>query len=88
MLHMTVQKYGDGSVVRLSGRLAEESVAEARQVCSSATPPLLIDATELQGAGADGLGLLVELVTEGAQVEGLSGYLAMRVRTLQEQGEQ
>ena len=86
MLHMTVQKYDDGSVVRLSGRLAEESVAEARQVCFSAAAPLLIDASELQDAAADGLKLLVELMTEGAQVEGLSGYLAMRVRTLQERG--
>ena len=86
MLHITVQKYDDGSVVRLSGRLAGESVAEARQVCFSAAAPLLIDASELRDAGADGIALLVELMTEGAQVEGLSGYLAMRVRTLQERG--
>ena len=88
MLHMTVQEYDDGSVVRLSGRLTGESVAEARQVCFSAAAPLVIDATELQDAGAAGLRLLVELMTEGAQIEGLSGYLTMRVRTRREQGEQ
>ena len=88
MLHITVQENEDGSVVGLSGRLEGEFVAEARQAGLSATPPLLIDATELRDAGADGLALLMEFMTEGARVEGLSGYLTMRLRTLREQGEQ
>ncbi len=87
MLHITVQENDDGSVVGLSGRLEGEFVAEARQAGLSATPPLLIDATELRDAGADGIALLMELMTEGARVEGLSGYLAMRVQILQEKGE-
>ena len=66
MLHMTVQENHDRSVVRLSGRLEGESVAEARKVCFSVAPPLLIDATDLQGAGANGISLLIELMTEGA----------------------
>ncbi len=88
MLHITVQENDDGSVVRLSGRLEGEFVEEARQVCLSATAPLLIDATELQDAGADGIALLAKLLTQGAQVEGLSGYLTMSVKTLRERGEQ
>ena len=88
MLHIGVQENDDGSVVRLSGRLEGESVAEARQVCLSARAPLLVDATELRDAAADGIALLAELLTQGARVEGLSGYLAMSVRTLREQGEQ
>ncbi len=88
MLHITVQKNDDGSVIRLSGRLVGEFVEEVRQVCLSATAPLLIDATELQDAAADGRALLAELMTEGARVEGLSGYLALSVRTLREQREQ
>ena len=88
MLHITVQKNDDGSVIRLSGRLVGEFVEEARQVCLSATAPLLIDATELQDAGADGRALLAELMTEGARVEGLSGYLTISVQNLREQGEQ
>ncbi len=87
MLHMTVKEDHDRSVVRLSGRLEGETVAEARKVCFSVAPPLLIDASELQDAGADGVALLMGLMTEGAQVEGLSGYLTMRVRTLRKQGE-
>ena len=84
MLHITMQKNDDGSVVRLSGRLEGEFVAEANQVCLSAAAPLLIDANELQDAGADGIALLAELMTEGARVEGLSGYLTMSVQTLRE----
>ncbi len=87
MLHMTVQENHDRSVVRLSGRLEGETVAEARKVCFSVAPPLLIDATELQDAGAKGISLLIELMTEGAQVEGLSGYLTTRLRTLRERGD-
>ncbi len=84
---MTVQENHDRSVVRLSGRLEGETVAEARKVCFSVAPPLVIDATELQDAGANGISLLIELMTEGAQVEGLSGYLTTRIRTLRERGD-
>ncbi len=84
MLHMVVQENDDSSVVRLSGRLTNEFVAEAKRVCFSAAPPLLIDATELQDADADGFALLADLVKEGARVEGLSGYLTMRVRAVRE----
>ncbi len=83
---MSVQENDDGSVVRLSGRLEGDLVAEAGRVCLSAAAPLLIDATELQDAGADGIALLAELMTEGARVEGLSGYLTMSVQTLRERG--
>ena len=84
MLHLVVQEDDDGSVVRLSGQLADEFVAETRRVCRSATGPLLIDATELKDADADGFALLADLVKEGARVEGLSGYLTMRVRAVRE----
>ena len=86
MLHIAIETDDSGSVVRLAGRLAGEFVGEAKRVCVSAEPPLLIDATELQDADADGLVLLVKLIEGGARVEGLSGYLAMRVDTLRERG--
>ena len=88
MLHMIVQENDDGSVVRLSGRLTDEFVAEAERVCVSAAPPLLIDATELQDAGADGLALLAKLTRDGAWVHGLSVYLTMCLRTVRERGGQ
>lgn len=84
MLHLVMQENADGSVVRLSGQLVDEFVTEARRLCCSAAGPLLIDATELKDADADGFALLADLVKEGARVEGLSGYLTMRVRAVRE----
>ena len=82
MLRIAIETNDSGSVVRLVGRLAGEFVGEAKRVCLSAEPPLLIDATELQDADADGLALLVKILEGGARVEGLSKYLAMRVDAL------
>ena len=73
-----------GSMVQLSGRLSRESVGEAKHACTTADPPLLIDATELREADSAGLALLVELLDQGARVEGLTNYLAMRVATMRE----
>ena len=87
MLHVSVQENDDGSVVRLSGRLEGEFVEEARQVCLSATAPLLIDATELQDASPDGIDLLAKFAEEGARIEGLSGYLRMSMRTARQRDE-
>ena len=81
MLRISIATNTSGSVVRLAGRLAGEFIVEAERVCLSAEAPLLIDATELQDADADGLALLAKLTKEGAQVEGLSGYLTMRLKT-------
>jgi ABC-type transporter Mla MlaB component len=88
MLRIIVQKNDDGSLVRLSGRLADEFVAETKRACFSAVAPLQIDATELQDADADGLALLAKLIEGGARVEGLSGYLTVRLDTLRERGGQ
>ncbi len=85
MLRITLETNDDGWMVRLAGRLAGEFVVEAEQVCRSVDGPLLVDATELQGVDADGLALLVEIIEGGGRVEGLSGYLAMRVDTLRVQ---
>ncbi len=86
MLHIAIETDDSGSVVRLAGRLAGEFVGEAKRVCLSAEAPLLVDATELQDADADGLALLVKILEGGARVEGLSGYLAMSVDALRERG--
>lgn len=79
MLHIAVENNDDGSVVRLSGQLAGEFVAEAERAVLSAEPLLLIDASGLQSADDDGLALLVKIIEAGGRIEGLSGYLAMRL---------
>jgi hypothetical protein len=84
MLRITLGVNNDGSMVRLAGRLADEFVGEAERVCLSAEAPLLIDATGLQEADADGIALLAKILAGGGRIEGLSRYLAMRVEALRE----
>ena len=86
MLRITPEVNNDGSIVRLTGRLADELVSEAERVCLSAEAPLLIDATGLEEADADGLALLAKILAGGGRIEGLSTYLAMRVEALRERG--
>ena len=87
VLRITLEGNDDGSTVGLAGRLAGEFVAEAERVCQSAEAPLLIDATNLQEADADGLALLAKILAAGGRIENLSKYLAMRVEALRERGE-
>ena len=84
MLRITPEVNKDGSIVRLTGRLANEPVSEAERVCLSAEAPLLIAATGLQEADADGFALLATILAGGGRIEGLSRYLAMRVEALRE----
>jgi hypothetical protein len=67
MLRITLGVNNDGSMVRLAGRLADEFVGEAERVCLSAEAPLLIDATGLQEADADGIALLAKILAGGGQ---------------------
>ena len=83
MLRITLEENSDGSIVRLSGRLADEFVTEAERVCLSADASPVIDATELQEADSDGL---AKILAGGGRIEGLSKYLAMRVEALRERG--
>ncbi len=57
---------------------------EARQVCFTDKPHLLLDASELSDADADGIAFLAAILDGGGRVDGLSEYLAMRVRSLRE----
>ncbi len=86
MLRITREVNNDGSIVRLAGRLADEFVSEAERVCLSAETPLLIEATRLQEADADGLAFLAKILAGGGRIEGLSRYLAMRVEALRQRG--
>jgi len=87
VLRITLEASDHGSTVGLAGRLAGEFVGEAERVCLLAGAPLLIDATNLQEADADGLALLGKILAGGGRIENLSRYLAMRVEALRERGE-
>ncbi len=84
MLRITVEPGSEGSVVRMTGRLAGEVLEEAERVRLSVEPPVLIDARKLQGADADGIAFLAGILDGGGRVDGLSEYLSMRVASLRE----
>lgn len=84
MLHITVAKSEDGSIVGLSGDLAGDFVAEADRACAAVDGPLVIDAEQLRRADADGLAWLLAAIDRGVQITGLSGYLEFRVSQLRE----
>jgi hypothetical protein len=79
MIRIEVDRDDGGCRVQIQGRLAEEFVSEAEQVCLSAGLPLTIDATHLDDADADGIAWLAKVMGEGTRVEGLSGYLTRRL---------
>jgi ABC-type transporter Mla MlaB component len=85
MLHVTTEKGEDESIVRLSGDLTGDFVAEADQALAAADGRLVIDASQLQSADPKGLAWLVAALDRGVQITGLSGYLEMRLSQLREQ---
>ena len=80
MFRATVDTDVDGSVVRVAGHLTVEFVKEVEQLCGSAEPPVLIDASGLRSCDADGLVSLARMRDGAVRVEGLSEYLEMRLR--------
>jgi len=85
MLYLTVANSKDGSIVRLSGNLMGEFVAEADRVCVAADRLQVIDASQLQSADAEGLAWLVAARDRGVRITCLSGYLEMRLSQLRGQ---
>ena len=85
MLHITVAKTEGGSIVRLSGALAGEFVAVADRACAAVDEALVIDVSQLQSADEEGLAWLARTVDRGVPLEGLSGYLTLRLSQQKEQ---
>ncbi len=85
MLYLTLANSKDGSIVRLSGNLMGEFVAEADRACAAADRVRVIDASQLQGADEDGLAWLVAALDRGVRITCLSGYLEMRLSQLRGQ---
>ena len=81
MFRAMVEMGGDGSVVRVAGRMTAEFLGDVERLCLSAEPPVVIDASELRFCDAEGLAFIARLRDGTVSVVGLSEYLLMRVRT-------
>ena len=71
----------DGSrrIVLLAGRLELEQSPEIVRICSEAQTPVRLDLTDLVSVDAVGLETLLLLESRGAELVGVSPYLALRL---------
>jgi ABC-type transporter Mla MlaB component len=65
------------ATVKLDGRLTGDEVPELRRVCEGAQRQLTLDLAALQSADRQGVSLLRELRTKGADLSGTSPYLQL-----------
>lgn len=72
----------EGLRCRLSGRLDAESTEVARSVLAGGAGPRVAEISELGAVDDAGLALLAALRAAGVELEGLSPYLALRLRGL------
>jgi ABC-type transporter Mla MlaB component len=77
LLRITQTTEGPTTVITVAGQLVGDGVAELARVSQAAVPPLALDLTHLQQADADGIALLKALADAGAQLRGVSPYIAL-----------
>jgi len=69
MLRITVERQPDSTVFKLEGRISGEWVEELRTAYASSSRIVLV-LTDVSGADAEGLALLSELHSRGAELTG------------------
>ena len=65
------------TVVTIHGSLGREGVAELERLCQEVSSPLALDLTYLRWVDAAGITLLNTLADAGAQLRGVSPYIAL-----------
>lgn len=78
-----VNDEGQVRTVRLAGRLSREHAAELLRVCAEPPGALRIGLADLMSADEAGLEVLVRLRSRGAELVGVSPYLALKLETAQ-----
>jgi hypothetical protein len=76
-LRITQTIEGPTTVTTIDGQLVGDGVAKLARVYQAAVPPLGLDVTHLQQADADGMSTLNALADAGAQLRGVSPYIAL-----------
>jgi ABC-type transporter Mla MlaB component len=76
-LRITQTTEGPTTVITIDGQLVGDGVGELAHVYQAAVPPIALDLTHLQQADADGIAMLNSLADAGAQLRGVSPYIAL-----------
>jgi ABC-type transporter Mla MlaB component len=68
-------------VLRIDGRLTSEDVDELAKLYGAEGSPNVIDLSDLQSADSDGVRLLLDFVSRGAQIRDASPYIELLLRS-------
>ena len=74
-LRITPAGPGPSATLKIDGRLTSEEVAELRLACDRVEGRLILDLSGLQSADRQGVSVLRELRTKGADLVGASPYV-------------
>ena len=81
-LRITAETEGTTRIVRVDGRLAREGVGELEGVLRDTTGPLRLELSGLRSADVAGLKALRSLREAGAELSGMSPFIALRLETI------
>ena len=70
-------------IIRLVGRLQGEHAPELTRLCDESTKPVRLDLGDLDSADAAGLETLLGLKRRGAELVGVSPYVALQLDSAQ-----
>ncbi len=77
LLRIAEERLGEATVVHVSGRLGGDGVDELARACRGADGPLRLDLSELLHADEVGVSLLRSLRDAGAELVGVSPFIAL-----------
>ena len=77
LVRITQRSEGSLTVITIHGSLGQEGVAELERLCQGVPSPLALDLAYLWWVDAAGITLLNTLAEAGAQLRGVSPYIAL-----------
>jgi hypothetical protein len=77
LFRITEYQHGQDTVIQVDGQLMSDGARELERVCREATPPLILELTNLRTANSDGLRMLKRLSSEGVRLTGASRYIEL-----------
>lgn len=77
LFRITEYQHGRDTVVQIDGRLMSDGADELQRVCRAATPPLILELSNLRTANDDGIRMLKKLTAAGARIHGASRYIEL-----------
>ncbi len=79
-IRITRTSNAGGTVLQVDGHLCSENVAELTKEQRSAGGSLVLELSNLQSVDPDGVDLLLELISLGAQIRGASPYIELLLK--------